>query len=190
MLRNTRIPIADVTIKIESLLDDSSFTTVTDENGRFAVEDVHFGLNKVVFTKKNYDLLTKYADIRNGRTLVLDVEMKEDARSIMIYDTVQVLDAQTRLPIQYATIDMYMKQKFDPRKTEEDQVGVYWDFYNNRFTDEAGRASFFIGSLRKKEYLDLEVRIVAAGYQNKVDHFSVYYEERQPLQVILLEPLR
>jgi hypothetical protein len=192
LLRNTRIPIADVSIHVESLLDSSYFETKTNENGEYFLRDVHYGLNRILFIKKSvegepaYATLTKYADIRNGDTFILNVEMMEDAPSLLIYSTVKILDSFSGLPVRNATIDMYLLNG-DNILTEA--VEGYWDFYSTRFSDEDGLASFFLGALRKKGWLDLEARMTAPGYKDTVAHYKAYYQRRQEAQVFFLEPL-
>lgn len=180
LLRNTEIPIPHVKITIESLKDTSSFVIYSDDEGKFRLDEVHFGLNKVSFLKKNYYTLTKYADIRKDDNFILNIEMREVALNKLIFTTVKVLDSITKKPIPEALIDIYTKEGVKDYK--------FWDFYSSRYSNPHGLATFFLGSLAKKETADIEARLASVGYKEAVINYTLYYQDKQETIIVELEP--
>lgn len=185
LLKNTEIPVKDVEIHIESLRDSSYFTVYTDEDGYYYLDDVHFGVNKIEFSKDRYRSLVKYADIRADDTFELDVEIRADLPNKRIYNAVVVIDSETSQRINKAIVDVYKYIDRDP----DDDVNGYWDYYTTVLTDENGFASIFLGSLARKGTIDLELRFYADGYEDKHINYTVYYETRQEIRFVDLTPL-
>lgn len=176
-LRNTEKTIGNVEITVESLWDSSYFVIYSDDEGYFSLDDVHFGVNKIVFTKKNYYVLTRYADIRADDTFLLNVEMKEYSPAISIFTLIEVIDSTTSMPVENAIVDVYVRRD-----------DIFWDFYSSKYTDVEGKAIFFVGSLTRKGTIDVEARISAQGYLNGIFNFTTYYQKHQPGQVFYLTP--
>ncbi|MFC1848662.1 carboxypeptidase-like regulatory domain-containing protein [candidate division CSSED10-310 bacterium] len=180
VLRNTDIPIPDVEITVESLKDSSWFTSTTDEEGNFYFPDVHFGLNKVVFKKKRYHILTKYADILNDDTFLLDVELRAAVRPILIFVPIRIENYNSGWPIEKATVDIYLR-----RGTEE---APYWDYLTTQHTDEMGETIVFLGSLGRKQTFEVEARVAAPGYYEGILNFTVYFRKKQGTRTLALYP--
>lgn len=199
LLRNTDIPVKDVEIHIESLRDSSFFTIYTNEDGYYYQDDVHFGVNKVEFSKNKYHSLVKYADIRADDTFHLDIEIHIEVPPKNIVTAIVAIDRETGLPVEDVIVDFYkcegglwcLRSMFFENDLNETNRGT-WYYYATVYTDENGIASADLTSdklLPYKGFIDLEVRFYAAGYEEKHINYTVFFETRQEIRVVDLAPL-
>ncbi|MBN2382764.1 carboxypeptidase regulatory-like domain-containing protein [bacterium] len=188
-LRNTEIPIANVEITIESERDSSVFTVYTDDDGYFAVDDVHFGVNRVTFSKKKYYNLTRYPDVNHESTFKLNAEMLVITPPRNIDISLLVNDRETGLPIPGTLIDIYFYVDND----NDDERDGYWDYYSTVYTDKDGMVVAHINSyyydISRKQELETELRFAAPGYYEKYINFIIYFMSSEKYRLVELEPL-